>query len=285
MTRRLHRLHWRPADAATLSTARGGSLVHYFQPVGELELHRGSEQAFQFVELTVDGLQRPVRRTTRTGAQIFTVSLGTEGAIAKRTLAISDTYRVLIQQQGHLLHLDISRPTKGLRVELAYGGCDIRHINIVDYIASSRQPGLTQLPRSEPTPSATLHSTGGFCPRPALRSCGYCSGRWLPRPPVAPSPTGADHHGRASGCRGVSPAVLGSSLGPCRADCAHAHCSAAHGAPPHQLSSCTPPIGLPTHGRIASGALPARRTVIASGNPHGIGADTGQDNAVTAASE
>ena len=71
------------------------------------------------------------------------MSLGDETAIAGRTLAISYTYRVLIQQQGHLLHYDISRPTKGLRIELAYGGCDIRRINVVDYIASSRQPGVT----------------------------------------------------------------------------------------------------------------------------------------------
>jgi hypothetical protein len=139
--------------------------VHYFQPVEELELHGGSEQAFQFVELTVNGRRRPVRRTTRTGAQIFTVSLGEERAIAKRPLTISYTYRVLIQQQGHLLHLDISRPTKGLRVELAYGGCDIRRVNVVDYIASSRQPGLTRLPPSEPTPSVALHFDGWVLPK------------------------------------------------------------------------------------------------------------------------
>jgi hypothetical protein len=47
------------------------TLVHWFQPVEELELHGGSEQAFQFVELTVDGRRRPVRRTTRTGTQLF----------------------------------------------------------------------------------------------------------------------------------------------------------------------------------------------------------------------
>jgi hypothetical protein len=35
-----------------------------------------------------------------------------ERAIDTRTLAISYTYRVLIQQQGHLLRLDILRPTK-----------------------------------------------------------------------------------------------------------------------------------------------------------------------------
>jgi hypothetical protein len=133
--------------------------------VGVLVSRGGSEQAFQFVELTVDGRRRPVRRTTRTGAQIFTVSLGDDVAIAKHRLTISYTYRVLIQQQGHLLHFDISRPTKGLRVELAYGGCDIRRVNVVDYIASSRQPGLTRLPPSEPTPSVTLSFDGWILPK------------------------------------------------------------------------------------------------------------------------
>jgi hypothetical protein len=132
------------------------TVVHYFQPVEELELHGGSERAFQFVELTVDGRRRPARRTTRAGAQVFTVSLGSDMAIARRTLAISYTYRVLIQQQSHLLELDISRPTKGLRVQLAYGGCGIRRVNVADYIASSRQPGLRQLPPSGPTPSVAL---------------------------------------------------------------------------------------------------------------------------------
>ena len=93
------------------------------------------------------------------------MSLGDATAIAGRTLAISYTYRVPIPQQGHLLHLDISRPTKGLRVELAYGGCGIRRVNVIDYIASSRQPGLTRLPPSEPTPSVALHFDGWILPK------------------------------------------------------------------------------------------------------------------------
>ena len=131
------RLRLRPRRVPRAVQDPSCTLVHYFQPVEQLELHGGSERAFQFIELTVDGRRRPVRRTTRTGAQVFTVSLGDETALAGRALTISYTYRVLIQQQGHLLHLDISRPTKGLRVELAYGGCDIRRVNVVDYIASS----------------------------------------------------------------------------------------------------------------------------------------------------
>jgi len=160
------------------------TLVHYFQPVEELELHGGSEQAFQFVELTVDGRRRPVRRTARTartGTQLFTVSLGDERAIAGRTLAISYTYRVLVQQQSHLLELDISRPTKGLRVQLAYGGCGIRRVNVADYIASSQQPGLTRLPPSEPTPSVALHFDEWILPKAGVAFV------WVLEREIAPS--------------------------------------------------------------------------------------------------
>ena len=76
------------------------TLVHWFQPVEVLELHGGSEQAFQFVELTVDGRRRPVRRTTRTGTQLFTVSLGDATAIAG-------------EHARHLLHISGADPATG----------------------------------------------------------------------------------------------------------------------------------------------------------------------------
>jgi hypothetical protein len=63
------------------------------------------------------------------------------------------------------LELDISRPTKGLRVQLAYGGCGIRRVNVADYIASSRQPGLSRLPASAPTPSIALRFDGWMLPK------------------------------------------------------------------------------------------------------------------------
>jgi hypothetical protein len=61
-------------------------------------------------------------------------------------------HRLLIQQHGHLLHLDIARPTKGLRVQFTYGGCGIRYVSVLDYIAGSTQARLSRLPASEPTP-------------------------------------------------------------------------------------------------------------------------------------
>jgi hypothetical protein len=140
------------------------TLVHYFQPVAELELHGAFEAAFELVEVAIDGRPRPTRRTARAGTQVHTVSVGTG---ADRMVAISYTYRVLLQQHGHLLHLDFPRPTKGLRAQLAYGGCGIRRVKVVDYIASSRQPGLSQLP---PVGADTKH-------RAALRRLDAAQGR------------------------------------------------------------------------------------------------------------
>lgn len=139
------------------------TVVHDFQPIGALD--GGSEDAFQLVECTVDGKQRPVRRTARAGAQVHTASLGSEATTAGRPLAISYTHRLLVQRHGHLLHLDISRPTRGLKVQFAFGNCGIRRVNVVDYIASSRQPGLSRLPASGPTPSIALRFDSWVLPK------------------------------------------------------------------------------------------------------------------------
>ena len=139
------------------------TVVHYFEPIGALD--GGSPAAFEFVECTVDGRPRPPRRVARTGAQVFTAHLGADATTATQPLTISYTYRVLVQQHGHLLHLDISRPTQGLTIQFSYGGCGIRYVNVLDYVASSRQPGLSRLPAAGPTPSIALRFDGWVMPK------------------------------------------------------------------------------------------------------------------------
>jgi len=46
----------------------------YFEPVAGLD--GASAEAFELVEVTVNGKARPLRRTTRAGSQIYTVSVG-----------------------------------------------------------------------------------------------------------------------------------------------------------------------------------------------------------------
>lgn len=139
------------------------TVVHYFERVPGLD--GGSELAFQLVEMAVDGRPQLVRRTERAGTQVYTVSLASDLMTEQRMVTIAYTYRVLVQQHGHLFHLDFSRPTKNARVHFAYGNCGIRHVSVLDYIASSAQPGLSKLPASEPTPSIALRFDGWILPK------------------------------------------------------------------------------------------------------------------------
>src|SRR5438552_1725979 len=47
----------------------------------------------------------------------------------------------------------------------AYGGCGIRYVRVLDYIAGSTQARLSRLPVSDPTPSITLGFDGWFLPK------------------------------------------------------------------------------------------------------------------------
>jgi hypothetical protein len=137
--------------------------VWYFEPLGTLD--GASEEAFQLTEVAVDGRAVRPRRTTRAGAQVDTVNLGAEAVADGRTMTISYTYRVLVQRHGHLLYLDVSRPTKGLRIQFSYGNCGIRYVNVLDYVASSRQPQVSRLPATEPTPSVAIGFDGWVLPK------------------------------------------------------------------------------------------------------------------------
>lgn len=122
-------------------------------------------EAFELLQFNVDGTARPARRTTRAGSQIYTVNLGNRAGGGPAQVAVAYTYRALIQRNGHLFYLDIARPTKNLNVQFAYGDCGIRYANVLDYIASSRQPRISRLPASDPTPSIEIGFDGWIFPK------------------------------------------------------------------------------------------------------------------------
>jgi len=136
--------------------------VWYFEPIGGLD--GAASDAFDLVQFMVDGHARPIRRSVRAGTQVFTVSLGkqTDGL---RPVKVSYTYRTLAQKNGHLLYVDIAKPTKGLKVELWYGDCGIRYVNMLDMIASSTQTRIARTPETVPTPSVAVGFDGWVFPR------------------------------------------------------------------------------------------------------------------------
>lgn len=97
---------------------------------------------FDLLSFTVDGAERKIRRTTRPGAQIYSVGLA-PGTV-DREITVAYTYRVLAQRHGHLLYLDIPRPAKGVRLQLDYSRAGIKRVNVLDYFASSKGSRVEQ---------------------------------------------------------------------------------------------------------------------------------------------
>ncbi|MFJ5301096.1 hypothetical protein [Streptomyces sp. NPDC088350] len=134
----------------------------YFQPINGLDA--GSPEAFELVSVTVDGKSRPIRRNSRKDGQLFSVSLGGEMERGKQ-VSLAYTYRVLVQQHGHVLHLDLAQPTKDFTAELWYGDCGIRHMNVLDYLSGPRQSRVAELAATDPSPSVQVAYPGWTFPK------------------------------------------------------------------------------------------------------------------------
>lgn len=87
------------------------------------------------------------------------------GAANGHEVMVSYTYRVLVQRHGHLLYLDLPRPTKGLRIQLDYTAAGIRRVNTLDYFAGSQQARVGQAPRSSSTKTVDVGFDGWIFPR------------------------------------------------------------------------------------------------------------------------
>ncbi|WP_284747724.1 hypothetical protein [Amycolatopsis sp. RTGN1] len=100
---------------------------------------------------------------------MYTVALG-KTATTGNEVTISYTYRILVQRHGHLLYLDLPRPTKGLHVQLNYGQAGIRYVNVLDYFAS---PGASRVELSSeaaPTRTIDIGFDGWVFPRAGMAS-------------------------------------------------------------------------------------------------------------------
>lgn len=128
-----------------LLTDPASTATWYFEPVHGLDA--SSPEVFELVQVAVNGKSQKIRRSVRKEGQVCTVGLGGD-VKAGEPVTVSYTYRVLVQQHGHVLHLDLAQPTKDFRAELWYGDCGIRYMNVLDYLSGPRQPRYTALAAS-----------------------------------------------------------------------------------------------------------------------------------------
>ncbi|MBP2322647.1 hypothetical protein JOF56_003032 [Kibdelosporangium banguiense] len=123
-----------------------------------------SPEAFELLRLSVDGHEKKVHRSQHRGAQSYRVDLG-DTAANDQPVTIAYTYRVLVLRHGHVLYLDLPRPTKGVHVRLTYADAGIRRVNILDYFAGSQASRIEQAPSDVPTKTVDVGFDGWIFPR------------------------------------------------------------------------------------------------------------------------
>ncbi|UGT62859.1 hypothetical protein [Nocardia asteroides] len=107
-------------------------------------------EAFELVQFSVDGAERPIRRAARKGGQVYSVDLNLTPEQMDDPVRVAYTYRTVTEQRGNLLYIDIEQPTRGVTVELDYSDCNIERVSVVDFIASSQAARIERTPDTVP---------------------------------------------------------------------------------------------------------------------------------------
>ncbi|GAA2738634.1 hypothetical protein [Actinocorallia aurantiaca] len=123
-----------------------------------------SREAFEVVQLSVNGKARTIRRSERQDEQSYSANLGTTNMDGK-PVTVAYTYRLLVQRHGHVLYLDLPRPAKGLKATLNYGEAGIRRVNTLDFIASAESSRVENSPADVPSSSVSIGFDGWVFPR------------------------------------------------------------------------------------------------------------------------
>ncbi|MDV8022211.1 hypothetical protein [Rhodococcus sp. IEGM 1330] len=137
--------------------------IWYVNPATGLD--GGSREAFELVQFAVDGDEQKIRRSTRSGVQSYAVKIGSDIVDAAKPVNISYTYRTVLRQHGHMLHVDVEQPSKGLDVELEYGDCGIDEMRLIPFIASSKKVRSYRLPRTVPEMTVGIGFDGWVMPK------------------------------------------------------------------------------------------------------------------------
>jgi hypothetical protein len=152
-------------EYAELLHQRDGTSVWFINPTSKIDASK--ERSFELTKFSIDGQDRPIRRTARGGAQTYSVTLG-DITKTDELVTIAYTYRARMARTGNLLFFDIEQPTRDLRVSLDHDSCGIASLNVLDMVPSVR-PTRLELPESPSQPRvARIDIDGWVFPRSGI---------------------------------------------------------------------------------------------------------------------
>ena len=146
-----------------LVAERGETSVWYRRPVPGLAV--SDPEVFALEQFTVNGTPVPFTRQVDEVSQVYTVDLGEQVIQQEQAVVISFSFRTRTLRSGHVVHLDIDRPTRGLDVELRYDPEQVGQMRILDFASIGEGGRLTQVPDS---PTLRYRYDGWLFPRAGM---------------------------------------------------------------------------------------------------------------------
>ena len=146
-----------------LVAERGETSVWYRRPVPGLAV--SDPEVFALEQFTVNGTPVPFMREVDEVSQVYTVDLGEQVIQQEQAVVISFSFRTRTLRSGHVVHLDIDRPTRGLDVELRYDPEQVGQMRILDFASIGEGGRLTQVPN---TPTLRYRYDGWLFPRAGM---------------------------------------------------------------------------------------------------------------------
>ena len=142
---------------------RGETSVWFRRPAPGLEVT--DPAVFALEQFTINGKVIPFTRQADDVSQVYIVDLGEQVVRDEKPVVVSFAFRTLVPRDGHVVHIDIDRPTKGLEVELTYDSAAIRRVRLMDF--ASRGDGGRIITESE-IPVVRYRYDGWLFPRAGL---------------------------------------------------------------------------------------------------------------------
>lgn len=146
-----------------LVAERGETSVWYRRPVPGLAV--SDPEVFALEQFTVNGTPVPFTRQVDEVSQVYIVDLGEQVIQQEQAVVISFSFRTRTLRSGHVVHLDIDRPTRGLDVELRYDPEQVGQMRILDFASIGEGGRLTQVPN---TPTLRYRYDGWLFPRAGM---------------------------------------------------------------------------------------------------------------------
>jgi hypothetical protein len=127
--------------------------------------HASERRAYELLQFSVDGEDRPIRRSERKSGQTYSVVIGDDVVAEGKPVRIRHVYRTMVAKELHRMSAVIAQPTKGLSLTMDYTDTDIAAMSVTDLISSSQRPRVDRLPAETAAHEIDLSVSGWLLPQ------------------------------------------------------------------------------------------------------------------------